>query len=110
MTVIDDMVQWMPEPPGGRLRMLRPPSRLDAQGRGLLTFLPALCLGAVHRTSAYTIAVVLNDVAYNVIPRALDHDPVAWDVDGTGADIISRLLAGSRPITILVSEFNQIAI
>jgi hypothetical protein len=106
MTVIDDMVQWMPEPPGGQLRMLRPPSRLDVQGRGLLTFLPALRLGAVHRTGAYTIAVVLNDVAYNVIPRALDHDPAARDVDGAGAGIISRLLAGSRPITILVSEFS----
>jgi hypothetical protein len=83
-TVIDDMVQWMPEAPGGRSRMIRPLSRLAAQGRGLLTFLPAF----------YTIAVVLSNVAYNVIPRALDHD------------IISRLLEGSRPIAILVSEFN----
>ena len=106
MTVIDDMVQWMPEPPGGRSSISRPPSRLDPQGRGLLTFLAALRLGAVQRTGAYTIAVALKDVAYNVIPRALDHDPAARDVDGAGADIISRLLAGRRPITMVVSEFS----
>jgi hypothetical protein len=69
--------------------MLRPPSRLDAQGRGLLTFLLALRLGAVYCTSAYTIAVVLNSVTYNVIPRALDHDPATQDIDSARADIIS---------------------
>lgn len=106
MTVIDDMIQWMPEPRSGRSRILRPPSRIDTQGRGLLTFLPALRLGPVHRNSAYTITVVLNGLAYNVIPRAVDHDPDARDVDGAGADIIAQLLAAIRPIAILVSEFS----